>query len=413
MEKRRVVITGIGAVTPVGNDAVSTWDAIRAGRCGVGPITRFDTTGMKAKLAAEVKGFDPEPVIGRKDARHMDRFSQYALVAAAEAMADAGIEPNPAGADRCGVDVSSGIGGLSTTEAEHVKGLEKGFDRTSPFYIPMTISNIAGGQIAIRYGLKGMCACPVAACAGGTNAVGDAFRYIRDGYAELMVCGGAESTVTPLGIGGFTSMRALCLSDDPARASIPFDAERSGFVLGEGAGILVLEELEHAKARGARVYAEVLGYGVTCDAYHITAPAPDGEGGARAMAEAMRDGGVSPEEVGYINAHGTSTPLNDAGECAAIRHVFGARAGQLMVSSTKSMTGHMLGAAGAVEAIFTALTLRDGFVPPTIGYRVPDEKCDLDVVPNVGREADVRFALSNSLGFGGHNATLLLKKWEA
>ncbi len=412
MEKRRVVVTGIGLLTPVGNDARTAWSAVRAGKCGVGPITRFDTTGMKAKLAAEVKGFDPETAVGRKDARHMDLFCQYAVSAAAEAMACAKLEPNPAGAERCGVDVSSGIGGLYTTETEHTKGLERGFDKISPFYIPMTISNIAAGQIAIRYGLKGMCACPVAACAGGSNAVGDAFRHIRDGYAEVMVCGGSEATVTPMGIGGFTSMKALCLSEDPARSSIPFDAERSGFVLGEGAGILVLEELEHAKARGAQIYAEMLGYGVTCDAYHITAPIPDGSGGARAMAGALRDGGVAPEEVDYINAHGTSTVLNDACECAAIKTVFGEHAKKLMVSSTKSMTGHMLGAAGAVEAAFTALALRDGYVPATIGYRVPDAACDLDVVPNEGREAGIRYALSNSLGFGGHNASLLLKKWE-
>ena len=412
MDKRRVVITGIGAVTPVGNDARSTWEAVRAGRCGVGPITKFDASGMKASLAAEVRGYDPEPSIGKRDARHMDLFTQYALTAAVEAMADAGLERDPADAVRCGVDVSSGIGGLSCTEAEHSKGLERGFDKISPFYIPMTISNIAAAQIAIRFGLKGMCACPVAACSGSGNAVGDAFRYIRDGYAEVMVCGGSEAAVTPMGIGGFTSMKALCLADDPSRASIPFDKERCGFVLGEGAAILVLEELEHAQARGAKIYAEMTGYGVTCDAYHITAPAPDGSGGARAMAEALADGGISPEQVDYINAHGTSTPLNDAGECKSIHTVFGEHAKQLMVSSTKSMTGHMLGAAGAVEAMLTSLSLRDGYVPATIGYQVPDEACDLDVVPNQGREVSIHYALSNSLGFGGHNTALLLKKWE-
>lgn len=412
MDKRRVVITGIGAVTPVGNDAKTTWAAVRAGQCGVGPITKFDASTMKASLAAEVKAFNPEPAISKRDARHMDLFTQYALSAAVEAMAGAGLDRDPPDAVRCGVDVSSGIGGLSSTESEHSKGLERGFDKISPFYIPITISNIAAAQIAIRFGLKGMCACPVAACAGGGNAVGDAFRHIRDGYAEVMVCGGSEATVTPMGIGGFTSMKALCLSDDPARASIPFDKERCGFVLGEGAAILVLEELEHARARGAGIYAELLGYGVTCDAYHITAPAPDGSGGARAMAEALADGGIAPEQVDYINAHGTSTPLNDAGECMAIRSVFGEHAKKLMVSSTKSMTGHMLGAAGAVEAVLTALSLRDGFVPATIGYRVPDEACDLDIVPNEGREASIQYALSNSLGFGGHNAALLFKKWE-
>lgn len=412
MDKRRVVITGVGAVTPVGNDAASAWAAIRAGKCGVGPITKFDASNMKATLAAEVKDFNPEPAVSKRDARHLDLFTQYALAAAVEAMADAGLEKDPSDAARCGVDVSSGIGGLGSTETEYAKGQERGFDKISPFYIPMTISNIAAAQIAIRFGLKGMCACPVAACSGGGNAVGDAFRHIRDGYAEVMVCGGSEATVTPMGIGGFTSMKALCLSDDPARASIPFDKERRGFVLGEGAAILVLEELERAKARGAKIYAELLGYGVTCDAYHITAPAPDGSGGARAMAEALADGGIAPEQVDYINAHGTSTPLNDAGECMAIKSVFGDHAKKLMVSSTKSMTGHMLGAAGAVEAVFTALSLRDGFVPATIGYQVPDEACDLDVVPNQGREVPIQYALSNSLGFGGHNAALLLKKWE-
>ncbi len=412
MEKRRVVVTGMGAVTPVGNDVASAWAAVRAGKCGVGPITRFDNSGMKASLAAEVKGFDPSGAIDKKDMRHMDLFTQYAMTAAVEAMTDAGLEKDPEDAARCGVDVSSGIGGISTTEAEHAKGLARGFNKISPFYIPMTITDIAAGQIAIRYGLQGMCACPVAACAGGSNAVGDAFRHIRDGYAELMVCGGSEAAVTPLGIGGFTSMRALCLSEDPARASIPFDKERSGFVLGEGAGILVLEELEHAKRRGARIHAEIVGYGITCDAYHITAPCPDGSGSARAMAGALADAGMGPSEVDYINAHGTSTPLNDAGECAAIKTVFGGRAQELMVSSTKSMTGHMLGAAGAVEAIFTTLSLREGFVPATIGYRVPDPACDLDVVPNEGREVEIRCALSNSLGFGGHNAALLFKKWE-
>ncbi len=412
MDKRRVVITGVGAVTPVGNDVPSTWAAIRAGKCGVGPITRFDTSDFKVKLAAEVKDFDPEPVIAKKEIRHMDLFTQYALYAAHEAVRDAGLEMEKENAGRCGTIVSSGIGGLATTEEEHSRGLEKGFDRLSPFYIPMTIANMAAGQIAITFGLKGMCSCPVAACAGGTNAVGDAFHYIRDGYAEVMVCGGAEAVVTPMSIGGFTSMRALCQSEDPARASIPFDKERSGFVLGEGAGILVLEELEHARARGAHIYAELCGYGATCDAYHITAPMPGGEGGAAAMAAALDDAGVSPEQVQYLNAHGTSTPLNDAGETMAIKSVFGEYAKKLMVSSTKSMTGHMLGAAGAVEAILTALTLRDSFVPATIGYRVPDEACDLDVVPNEGREANVTCAMSNSLGFGGHNATVLLKKWE-
>ena len=412
MSKRRVVITGLGAVTPVGNDIPAFWAAIQEGKCGVAPITLYDTENNKCKLAAEVKDFQPEQFLDKKELRHMDRFTQFALVAAREAMQDSGLNMEQEDATRCGTVVSSGIGGIATTAEEHSKGLTKGFDRISPFYIPMAIANMAAGQIAIAYRLKGMCACPVAACAGGTNAVGDAFRYVRDGYAEVMVCGGAEATVHPQGMGGFTSMKAVTLATDPNRASIPFDKERSGFVMGEGAGILVLEELEHAKARGAKIYAEVVGYGVTCDAYHITAPAPDGEGGARAMAEAMADGNIQLEDVDYINAHGTSTPLNDAGETAAIRKVFGSHADKLMVSSTKSMTGHMLGAAGAVEAIITALSLHDGFVPATINYQVPDEACDLDVVPNEGRKAEIRCALSNSLGFGGHNATVALRKWE-
>lgn len=342
----------------------------------------------------------------------MGRFTQFAVAAAREAMADSGLNTEAVDAGRCGVIISSGIGGLSITEAEHNRGAQKGWDRVSPFYIPTAISNMAAGQVAIETGFQGMCTCPVTACAGGTNAVGDAFRYIRDGYAEVMLCGGTEASVTPLAIGGFTSMKALTQSEDPARASIPFDRERSGFVLGEGAGILLLEELEHAQARGAKIYVEVLGYGATCDAYHMTAPRPDGSGGAKAMAQALSDGGVEPEAVDYINAHGTSTPLNDAGETAAIKSVFGDHAAHLAVSSTKSMTGHTLGAAGAVEAIFTALALRDGFIPATINYRTPDPACALDVVPNQGRQADLRFAISNSLGFGGHNGSLLLKRWE-
>ena len=375
-------------------------------------ITQFDASAQKVKLAAEVKGFVPENYLGKPEAKRMGRFTQMAVVAAREAVADAAFTLEEAEADRCGVIVSSGIGGLSITEAEHDRGKERGWDRVSPFYIPTGICNMAAGMVAIDTGFRGMCSCPVTACAGGTNAVGDAFHYIRDGYAEVMLCGGTESSLTPLAVGGFTSMKALCQNEDPARASIPFDAERSGFVMGEGAGILLLEELEHARARGAKIYAEVVGYGATCDAYHMTAPRPDGSGGAKAMVMALADGCVTAEEVGYINAHGTSTPLNDAGETAAVKAVFGEHAYRLAISSTKSMTGHMLGAAGAVEAIFTALSLRDGYLPATIHYQVPDPACDLDVVPGQGRSADIRYALSNSLGFGGHNGTLLLKKWE-
>ena len=412
MDRRRVVITGLGAVTPVGLTADESWQAVKNGVCGIAPITQFDPTGMKVQLAAEVKGFDPLVSITRPEAKRMGRFTQFAVCAAKEALADAGMEKDPADADRCGVIVSSGIGGISITEEEHDKGKEKGWDRVSPFYIPMGICNMAAGQVAISSGFQGMCTCPVTACAGGTNAVGDAFHYIRDGYADAMLCGGTEAAVTPLAIGGFTSMKALSQSSDPNRASIPFDKERGGFVLGEGAAMLLLEELDHALARNAKIYAEIVGYGVTCDAHHMTAPLPDGSGGAKAMAMALRDGGVEPEEVDYINAHGTSTHLNDAGETAAVKTVFGEHAYKLAMSSTKSMTGHMLGAAGAVEALFTALSLRDGFAPATIHYQVPDEECDLDVVPNEGRQMDIRFAMSNSLGFGGHNGSLLLKKWE-
>ena len=413
MDRRRVVITGLGAITPVGLTAPESWQAVKDGVCGVAPITQFDTEGMKVSLAAEVKGFVPEDHLGKPEAKRMGRFTQFAVVCAREAMADSGLVTEDEDLDRCGVIISSGIGGLSITEAEHDRGLARGWDRVSPFYIPTAISNMAAGQVAIDTGFRGMCTCPVTACAGGTNAVGDAFHYVRDGYADVMLCGGTEAAVTPLAIGGFTSMKALSQATDPARASIPFDAERTGFVLGEGAGVLVLEELEHALKRGAHIYAEIVGYGVTCDAYHMTAPRPDGSGGAKAMAMAIADAGIKAEEVGYINAHGTSTHLNDAGETAAVKTVFGDHAHKLAMSSTKSMTGHMLGAAGAVEAIFTALTLKDGYLPATIHYSVPDPECDLDVVPNVGRSADVRYALSNSLGFGGHNGSVLLKKWEA
>ncbi len=413
MKRRRVVITGLGAVTPLGLTAPESWRAAREGVCGIGPITQFDPAGMKVQLAAEVKGFDPEALFGKPETKRMGRFTQFALAAAREALADSGFQVENSDPRRCGVIVSSGIGGIGITEEEHDRGLARGWDRVSPFFIPTGICNMAAGRVAIDAGFRGMCSCPVTACAGGTNAVGDAFHYIRDGYAEAMLCGGSEAALTPLAVGGFTSMKALSQATDPSRASIPFDAERGGFVMGEGAGVLLLEELDHALARGAKIYAEVTGYGATCDAYHMTAPRPDGSGGAEAMAMALADAGAGPEDVDYINAHGTSTHLNDAGETAAVKTVFGEHARALAVSSTKSMTGHMLGAAGAVEAIFTALALRDGFIPATINYRTPDPECDLDVVPNQGRAADIRCALSNSLGFGGHNGSLLFKKWEA
>ena len=342
----------------------------------------------------------------------MSRYTQLAAAAAKEALADSGLDREKEDLTRCGVIVSSGVGGIEMAESEELRCSQKGFDRASPFYIPTTIANMGAGFIAIMAGFQGMCTCPVTACAGGSNAVGDAFRHIRDGYAEVMVAGGAEASITPLAMGGFTSMSALTTASDPARASIPFDAERSGFVMGEGAAILVLEELEHARARGAQILGEITGYGATCDAYHITAPDPAGTWSAACMEQALADAGVTPEAVDYINAHGTSTPLNDSGETAAIRKVFGGHADRLMVSSTKSMTGHLLGASGAVEAVFCVLALKDSFVPATIHYQVPDPACDLDIVPNEGRQADIRCALSDSLGFGGHNTCLVFQKWE-
>ncbi len=408
--KRRVVITGMGTVNPLANNVADSWKKVQEGACGIGPITRFDTTDFIIKLAGEVKNLEIEELLGKKESKHMDRYTQLAMIAAMEAMKDSALDMEKEDASRCGCIVSAGIGGLSTIESENRKGMERGFNKVSPFFIPMVISNMAAGQIAIAYGLKGMCSCVVTACASSNNAIGDAFRHIRDGYAEVMVCGGAEGCITPLGMGGFASAKALNTTDDPTRASIPFDKERAGFVMGEGAGILVLEEYEHAVARGAKIYAEVVGYGATCDAYHITAPHPEGDGGAACMRQALSDAGMAPEDIDYINAHGTSTHMNDACETKAIRKAFGAHADQLMVSSTKSMTGHLLGGAGAVEAIFTTLAVQNDFVPATINYQVPDEECDLDIVPNEGRHATVRAALSNALGFGGHNASILIRK---
>ncbi len=412
MDKRRVVITGLGTVNPTGNTVAESWAAVKQGVCGVGPITLYDTSNSKTKLAAEVKNFDPAAVLDKRECRKMARFTQFALTAAIEAMADAGIDMEKEDASRFATIVSAGIGGLPNMEEEHAKGEQKGFDRVSPFFVPMTIANMAAGQIAIRFGLKGYCYAPVTACAGGTNAIGDAFHRIRDGYEDLAIAGGAESCISPLGVGGFTSMKALTAATDPNRASIPFDAERGGFVIGEGAGLLVLEELEHAKARGARIYAEVVGYGANCDAHHITAPAPGGVGGAACMQLALADAGLAPEAIGYINAHGTGTPLNDSCETAAIKAAFGGHAAKLRISSTKSMTGHLLGAAGGVEGVFTALALHEGFLPATINLQQPDPACDLDYIPNQGVAEQVEYALSDSLGFGGHNAAVIFKRWE-
>lgn len=408
--KRKVVVTGIGAVTPIGNTAAESWQAAKEGKCGIAPITHYDTSSQKAKLAGEVKGLNVEDYIDKREIRKMDRVTQLAMVAAHQAMADSGLNMEAEDATRCGVIVSSGIGGLSTIESEHSKGLEKGFDRVSPYFIPMVISNMPAGHIAIEFGFKGMCSCVVTACASGSNAIGDSFRQIRDGYADVMLCGGTEASITPLGVGGFTSLKALHTGTDPQRASIPFDAQRSGFVMGEGAGILILEEYEHAKARGAKIYGEVVGYASNCDAHHVTAPAPGGEGAARCMKLALEDAGLNPEDIGYINAHGTSTPMNDACETAAIKTAFGDYAQKLCVSSTKSMTGHLLGASGAVEAIFTVMAVKDDFIPATINYKEADPACDLDIVPNTGRQCTLKAAMSNSLGFGGHNASLIFAK---
>ncbi|MDY4427697.1 MAG: beta-ketoacyl-ACP synthase II [Lachnospiraceae bacterium] len=408
---RRVVVTGIGMITPVGNNTSDSWNAVKNGECGIGPITHYDTTGRKVTLAGEVKGYDPAATIDPKELRKMDRFVQFAMTAASEAVEASGIDFASENTERAGVIISSGIGGFATIQSEIIKGNEKGYDRVSPYFIPQIISNMAAGQIAIKYGLNGMCSCVVTACAGGTNAIGDAFHRIRDGYEDVMLCGGTEACITEIGIGGFTSMRALHTGNDPKRASIPFDKDRSGFVMGEGAAVLILEEEEHAKKRGAKIYGEVVGYGANCDANHITAPLEDGSMAAKCLTLALNDANVKPEEIDYINAHGTSTHLNDSGETKAIKLAFSEHAKKLMVSSTKSMTGHLLGAAGAVEAGFSVLALKDGFVPATIGYENFDEECDLDIVPNVGRNKDIRYAVSNSLGFGGHNACLVFKKY--
>jgi 3-oxoacyl-[acyl-carrier-protein] synthase II len=412
MLKRRVVITGLGCVSPVGHSAEESWQAVLAGRSGVGPLTLFDSEGLPVRIAAEVKGFDPLRYMDRKEARKMDRFSQFAVAAAQEAVENAALEPTDADRHRIGVLIGSGIGGIATLEREIRTGLEKGWDRLSPFFIPMMICDMASGQVSIRFGLAGPNSCVVTACATGTNAIGDAAAIIRRGDADAMLAGGAEAAVTPSSVGGFAACRALSTHNEaPEKASRPFDALRDGFVIGEGSAVLVLEELERAKARGARILAELTGYGMSADAFHITQPAPEGEGAVRAMAAALRDAGIRPEQVGYVNAHGTSTGPNDRNETAALKTVFGEHAYRMPVSSTKSMTGHLLGAAGAIEAMFCVQALRDGVVPPTINQENPDPECDLDYVPNVKREHRAEIAVSNSFGFGGHNATLVLRRY--
>ncbi|WP_373897264.1 beta-ketoacyl-ACP synthase II [Haloimpatiens sp. FM7315] len=410
--KKRVVITGLGAVTPVGNDVDKFWSNIKNGVCGIDFIKSFDASNQKSKVAAEVKDFDPNLYMDKRDARRMDRYSQFAMAASTEAIKDSGLNLEEIDRERLGVLVGSGVGGIITVEKEHVKLLEKGPGRVSPFMIPMLIGNMAAGNIAIKFGAKGPCTTVVTACATGTNAIGDAYRLIEDGYADIMIAGGSEGSITPLTVAGFASLTALTKSEDPKRASIPFDKERDGFVIGEGAGIVILESLDHAKKRGANIYGEMKGYAMTCDAYHITSPDPKGEGAARAMELAIKDAGITKSDISYINAHGTSTLYNDKFETEAIKRVFGEDSYKIPVSSTKSMTGHLLGAAGAIEAIVCVKALEQGFIPPTIGYKVKDEECDLDYVPNVGRSEDITYALSNSLGFGGHNATIILKKWD-
>lgn len=412
MEQRGVVITGLGTINPTGNSVSASWENIKKGYCGIDNISQFDTTDFKTKLAGEVKDFDPSGVIEPKEARKMARFAQFALVSANEAVLDSGIHESGMDPERIGVIISSGIGSLPTIEAEHDRGKTRGFEKVSPFFIPMTIANMGAAHVAIRFGFQGMCTCPVTACAGGSNAIGDAFHRIREGYEDAIVCGGAEACISPLSIGGFASMQALSFATDKNRASIPFDKERNGFVMGEGGGCIVLEEKSHAIKRGAKIYAEIIGYGANCDAYHITAPTPDGTGGAKCIELALRDAGIDATEVDYINAHGTSTPMNDSGETKAIKAVFGDHAKNLAISSTKSMTGHLLGGAGGVEAVFSVMAIKDGFIPATINYQVPDPDLDLDYVPNEGRAAELRVVMSNSLGFGGHNASLLFKKWE-
>ncbi len=414
MTPRRVVVTGVGLVSPLGIGTRETWEGLVAGRSGAGPITRFDAADFTSRIACEVKDFDPLDYADRRDARKMDRFIQYGLAASLFAAEDAGLEIPVGDPDRTGVIISSGIGGFETIEREHRKLLEHGPRRISPFFVPAMVVNLAAGWVSIRLGAKGPNSAMATACSAGAHAVGEAFRLVRHGHADVMVAGGAEATITPMCIGGFASMKALSTrNDDPRRASRPFDRDRDGFVVGEGAGVLILEEREQALARGATPYAEVAGYGMSGDAFHITAPPEDGDGAFRVMRAALAEAGASPEDVDAVNAHGTSTPLNDRIESAAIRRVFGEHADRLAVSSTKSMTGHLLGGAGGLEAGISCLTLRHQVVPPTINYQTPDPDCDLDIVPNTARPMTVRSVLSNSFGFGGTNVSLLFRHPDA
>lgn len=409
---RRVVVTGLGAITPIGNNVEEFWNGLKEKKVGIGPITYFDTADYKAKLAAQVKNFDPKKHMDPKAAKRMEQFCQFAVIAAKEALGDAGITMEKEDPFRVGVSVGSGIGSLQSIEREYKKLLEKGPGRINPLLVPLMISNMAAGNVAIQFGLKGKCINVVTACATGTHSIGEAFRSIQYGEADVMVAGGTESSITPIGVAGFSALTALSCSEDPLRASIPFDAERSGFVMGEGAGIVVLESLEHAQARGARIYAELAGYGATCDAYHITSPAEDGSGAAKAMELAIADAGMKPEDVDYINAHGTSTHHNDLFETKAIKLALGDHAGRVKINSTKSMIGHLLGAAGGVEFITCVKSIEDGFVHATAGLEKEDPECDLDYTKGEGVSVEVNCAISNSLGFGGHNATLLVKRFQ-
>ena len=410
--ERRCVITGMGAITPLGNDTASFWDGLKNGKNGIGYITKFDTTDYKVKIAGEVKDFNAELYVSKKETKRNDLYSIYAVAAATQAVEESGLNLEEIDHDRFGVIIGSGIGGLQTIQEQVTKLCEKGPSKVSPLFIPMAIGNMAAGNVAIKFGAKGICENIVTACATGTNCIGEAFRAIKHGYNDVILAGGTEASITGIGVAGFTNLTALSTNSEPSKASRPFDKNRDGFVMGEGSGVLVLEELEHALKRGAKIYGEVVGYGANCDAYHITSPCPDGSGAAKAMKLAMAEAGITPEEVGYVNAHGTSTHANDSGETMAIKLALGDCAKTTAVSSTKSMTGHLLGAAGAIEAIACVKALEEGFIPPTINYETPDEECDLDYVPNTGRKADIKYALSNSLGFGGHNGVLCFKKWE-
>ncbi|MBO0077038.1 beta-ketoacyl-ACP synthase II [Listeria monocytogenes] len=412
MDKRRVVVTGVGAVTPIGNDAETSWENAKKGVNGVAKMTRLNPDDFPVKIAAELKDFDVEKYLEKKEARKMDRFTHYAIASAEMAVQDSGLVIDDSNANRVGVWIGSGIGGMETFETQYEIFLNRGHRRVSPFFVPMMIPDMGSGQVSIRFGAKGINSTTVTACATATNSIGDAFKVIERGDADAMITGGAEAPITKMSLAGFTANKALSLNPDPETACRPFDKDRDGFIIGEGAGIVILEEYEHAKARGAKIYAEIVGYGATGDAYHITAPAPNGEGAARAMKMAIDDAGLTPDKVDYINAHGTSTPYNDEYETQAIKTVFGEHAKKLAISSTKSMTGHTLGSSGGIEAIFALLTIRDNIIAPTIHLKNQDEVCDLDYVPNEAREANVNVVISNSFGFGGHNATLVFKRIE-